>query len=137
MSCPEYGGAGRRGQAVPDSIPDTLPMKPLIPPLGWAAGPTRTGHTKAVGTGDHAGEVLYGQQADWALHPHAQDDAGNGPASGPESAPTARTTPGKLFRGESITANDVHAFAAGAAGVPLGDLQAAARVLAHRLHPAR
>ena len=112
-------------------------MIPSIPPLGWAAAPTRTGHTKAVGTGDHAGEVLYGREADRALHPHAQDEPGDGPASGPESAPTARATLGKLFRGESITADDVHAFAAGAAGVPLGDLQAAARVLAHRLHPAR
>lgn len=75
--------------------------------LGWVSASTRTGHVKAVGTGPHSGQVLYGEAAERALHAEGRPvdggDADDGPGGTDRETFTASLEAlSRLFRGEEV-----------------------------------
>lgn len=118
--------------------------------LGWVPEPTRRGGIKAVGTAEHQGRVLYGAEADHALHPTQGAAPGapkeynyggnkSQPAPAPQPAPTPAKDTGEVLsriqQGSPLHADDVHMFAKEAAKIPLAGLQAMNAHLQERVDP--
>lgn len=115
--------------------------------LGWSAEPTRTGGTKAVGTGEHAGQVLYGEDARRVLQggtPSASpdeeggrrspggDDDGGKPAF-EEGKKNAYHVLAKLHAGEQLDEKDIAAFAESTKSMSAAELQAVNNLLIAKL----
>lgn len=75
---PAAGGMGgmQGGPGAPPGA-DPFAFGEDFAAFGWQAAQSRTGTTKAIGTGENAGSVLYGTDADTALAGKADDDKPN------------------------------------------------------------
>lgn len=54
--------------------------------FGWSAGSTKDGHTKAIGTGEQAGQTLYGKQAEDALQAQSRRSGGGSESESPQAS---------------------------------------------------